>query len=209
MSKTTTDDKNLPKSKDTNTVNTISANDVVEFEQNIQESTSENKITESVISDTEYRELDTEWFDSVIITFQHKDGTQTKSQFAISSENTFLDENLRYLYNFLDVDPNKLKDHLIGEKVPSMSIEGEWYVYIPDGFTKESIIMNKLLNSMFTDPARPNPEINSKINLLYILTVVLISLSVLFNSSLILVSSAVSFVCIFYVSNIKFRGKLV
>lgn len=205
MSETKTEEKKLPSNKESNDVNT---NSIVEFEKTIQESTSENKISQSVISDTEFRELDTEWFNSVIITFKHEDGTVTKSQFAISSENTFLDENLSYLYNFLDIDPNKIRDNLIGEKVPSMNVNGKWYVYIPDGFTKNSIIMNKLLNSPFTIPEHPNPKVDNKINLFHIFTLALLGLTVLFNSPLILVASAVFFVCIFYVSNIKFRGKL-
>lgn len=208
MSKTTSDEKNTEESGDTNTIDTINTDGIIEFEENIQKSRFENEITQSVIIDTKYRELDTDWCDSVIITFQHRDGIKTKSQFAISPENRFLDENLSSLYKFLDIDSHKVGDHLIGGKVPSMSIGGDWYVYIPEGFTKESVIMNKLLNSSFTNTARPNPEIDSKINYLQIITLVLLGLSALFNSILILVSCTISFLCILYVSNIKFQGKL-
>lgn len=197
-----------PKTKNSNSLPVDTAG-IVEYKQKVQKSVSEDEISNAVIIDTEFQELETEWYDSIIITFKHKDDSITKCQFPISPNNKFIDENLRLLYNYLNNDPSEVEKSLVGETIPSMKIDGRWYVYIPKGFTKESYIMNKLLNSSLTSAQRPNPKVDKKINFAHIITAFIFGLSLLLNSPPIFVASAISFIGIFYLSRIQYSGELV
>lgn len=203
MSDSETIERDLPETTDSEDI----GNQLVNFSDKIQMSSTPQQVSKCTIVDTEFRQSSSGWYDIVKITFKHSDGSKTHTKYPISPNNNYIDDHLDLLYNYLNKEPNNISENtLLGEKVPSVYNGKRWYVFIPTNFSSESQVMTSLLYSRFSDSSRSEPKIDRSFTLFYIVGLLGLFGSLILSNIIILIICLIYVSILFLIQNKGFKG---